>query len=362
MNRRATSVVLLALAAAAAGGAAWPTAKDALIERYRAVCTSLAAKAERAEQVAIKGEDGWLFLAADLRHAGVGKFWGDEAKEVSRAGKGDHADPVPAIVSFNDQLRALGIELLLVPVPPKAVVYADKVPDSPVRPDPNGRVPRVDPHHQAFYKLLGEKGVRVLDPAPWLLAARADDDRQPPYCKTDTHYSPAACEIIARHLAETIRKREWYADAPKSKVRTKADRRKIVGDLARAVDKDDPPTETLVMRFVELEGTDVDGRQSPVLLLGDSHTLVFHLGGDLHAEGAGLVAQLAAELKMPVDLLGVRGSGATPARVNLYRRSSRDPDYLDGKKLVIWCLTAREFTEALAGWRVLPVAKGSGGS
>jgi alginate O-acetyltransferase complex protein AlgJ len=56
--------------------------------------------------------------------------------------------------------------------------------------------------------------------------------------------------------------------------------------------------------------------------------------------------------------VGVRGSGATPARINLYRRSQSDPLYWDTKKLVVWCFTAREFTECgPTGWRILPVKK-----
>ena len=44
-------------------------------------------------------------------------------------------------------------------------------------------------------------------------------------------------------------------------------------------------------------------------------------------------------------------AGATPARINLLRRK----DNLAGKKLVIWCFSAREFTEAAGGWRLVPV-------
>ena len=54
--------------------------------------------------------------------------------------------------------------------------------------------------------------------------------------------------------------------------------------------------------------------------------------------------------------VGVRGSGATPARIELYRRGQADPEYLKNKKLVIWCFSAREFTEN-QGWRKVPVAR-----
>ena len=65
------------------------------------------------------------------------------------------------------------------------------------------------------------------------------------------------------------------------------------------------------------------------MLLGDSHNLVFHAGDDMLASGAGLPDQLALELGFPVDLVAVRGSGATPARINLFRRAQKDPYVLD---------------------------------
>ena len=62
------------------------------------------------------------------------------------------------------------------------------------------------------------------------------------------------------------------------------------------------------------------------------------------------------ELGMPVDLIGVRGSGATPARMNLMRKIKSDDKYLAGKKLIVWGFAAREFTES-QGWRKVPVVK-----
>jgi alginate O-acetyltransferase complex protein AlgJ len=72
----------------------------------------------------------------------------------------------------------------------------------------------------------------------------------------------------------------------------------------------------------------------------------------MYAEGAGLPDQLALEFGFPIDVVAVRGSGATPARRNLARRK----DNLAGKKLVIWCFTSREFTEG-EGWDKVQVIK-----
>jgi hypothetical protein len=78
----------------------------------------------------------------------------------------------------------------------------------------------------------------------------------------------------------------------------------------------------------------------------------------MYARGAGLPDQLAMELGIPVDLVAVRGSGATPSRINLFRRWQANSDYYAGKKLVIWCLSAREFTES-TGWRKVPIRRPS---
>ena len=53
------------------------------------------------------------------------------------------------------------------------------------------------------------------------------------------------------------------------------------------------------------------------------------------------------------DLVAVRGSGATPSRINLLRRR----DNLAGKKVVIWCMSVREFTEGAQGWRPLQILR-----
>ena len=93
-------------------------------------------------------------------------------------------------------------------------------------------------------------------------------------------------------------------------------------------------------------------RDSPVLLIGDSHTLVFH-DPTLFGPGGGLPDQLAVRFGFPVDLIGVRGSGANSPRIDLLRRG----DNLKGKKLVIWCFSFREFTESTSGWRKIRVMK-----
>ncbi|MCX6974769.1 MAG: hypothetical protein NTZ94_10835 [Verrucomicrobia bacterium] len=95
-----------------------------------------------------------------------------------------------------------------------------------------------------------------------------------------------------------------------------------------------------------------NSKSSPIILLGDSHNLVFHSGGDMHSVGAGLADQLSHQLGFPLDVVAVMGSGATSARRNLARRK----DNLAGRRLVIWCFTSREFTQG-QGWTKVPLIK-----
>ena len=100
---------------------------------------------------------------------------------------------------------------------------------------------------------------------------------------------------------------------------------------------------------------------SPVILMGDSHTIVFQ-DGSLHASRGGLADHLAASFGFPLDMqFRNRGSGSSAVRRNLLRKQiqagRKGEDYLGSKKLVIWCFTAREFTESTDGWPVMPVEK-----
>jgi alginate O-acetyltransferase complex protein AlgJ len=133
------------------------------------------------------------------------------------------------------------------------------------------------------------------------------------------------------------------------------------GDLASLVGRDGRklPLEKIAVQSVSEKGTGAavqDDPNSPLLLLGDSHTLIYH-DRDFLPVRAGLVDQLALQLGFAPDLIGTSGSGATPVRINLYRRSGKDPNYLEKKKVVVWCFAAREFTEATEGWAKVPVAK-----
>ena len=298
----------------------------------------------------VEGVDGWLFLKEDLDHLAAGQFWGESAAAASRSKDKANADPLPAILEYNKLLAEKGITLYLMPVPPKALVYPDKL--SATLDRKAGAEDKA--LYREFYAKLSAGGVKIIDLLPDLAANR---DKAQLYCRTDTHYSGAGLALFAKTTAEAIKKEAWYGEAVKKEYARNPQKVTIRGDLTQMAGGAGPGEELeLSLVTGKDNGKQVEpDMQSPVILLGDSHALVFQAGGDLHAKGAGLFDHLSAELGFPVDLLGVRGSGVTPARIKLFQRVKQDSGYLNGKKALIWCFAAREFT-GTGGWRRIPVA------
>lgn len=295
----------------------------------------------KAGAAVVTGLDGWIFLPAELAFLNKGVFWGEAATAAGAAANPAQRDPLPAVEDFARQLKAAGIRLVLLPVPPKALIHADRLGCAP------GAAGTAWRPLETFYAELRKRDIEVLDLGPELSARREAADA---YCRTDTHWAGPAIRLAAARLADLLGEPAAAAN-PYSVQEREVE---ITGDLTKMGGAGG--TERLRLDFV----VDAAGQPpvadpaSPILLLGDSHVLVFHAGADLHATGAGLPDHLAARLGRPVDVLGVRGSGATTSRISLMRRARAKPEYLAGKQVVIWCFGAREFTEADA-WRPVPL-------
>lgn len=280
------------------------------------------------------GDDGWLYSKNELEHLAAGDLTDGRIKQVSKATREKYADPIPAIVDFKNQLKEVGIQLIVMPVPPKLAVY----------PTSGLKAGDAAQYLQNFEKELIANGVEVLDLMPVLLA----ETGRIMYCKSDSHWSPAAIETAAAVLARRIGLKGNLG------FKAKIQEIKITGDLRKSLEHNAVETECLPVRLVMGKVFD---EASPVLLLGDSHVLVFSTGKDMLSEDAGLGEQLAYELQMPIDRIGVKGSASTSVRVNLYRKAAKNPAWLENKKFIVWVFTAREFTESTNGWAKVPVLR-----
>jgi alginate O-acetyltransferase complex protein AlgJ len=325
-----------------------------LSEWQQKFVNELAAKSRAAQSenaAVIAGVDGWFFLSSDIRFLSVCQFWGADAAKVSRAHKPESTDPIPAIVDFHDQLKRRGIDLLLMPVPPKAAIYPEKI-----LPDVDLHGETAAPYLARFYDELRKRGLDVVDLAAVFLQNRTSE-HGPVFCKTDSHWSGFGCLLAAQTIKEKIH--EKLAGQPRKNYAAEWKETTIKGDLGELAG---PKTkklepEKIAVRTIsdkETGAATTPDPNCPLLIIGDSHTLVFH---DFLAEKSGLLDQLAYENGFAPDLIGTRGSGATSVRVSLYRHARKDPDYLAKKKLIVWCFAAREFTESDQGWDKVPVAQ-----
>src|SRR4051812_6525503 len=188
----------LLLAFIAACGEAETPPSDAQ-QKFAAELASIVAGLEKKSAAAALGNDGWLFFGGELRLLSLGHFWGDDAAKVSRAHKPDLADPVPAIADFHQQLKARGIELLVVPVPAKAAIYPEKIVAGV---DPRTTNPAPVLHR--FYDKLRAAGVDVLDLSALFIQNR-ENARGPVFCKTDSHWSGIGCVLASEAIAEKVR-------------------------------------------------------------------------------------------------------------------------------------------------------------
>ena len=347
------AVARLAAGAAAATLLAACGAPDAgpVLAPFRAELDRLAREAETAQRIAVGGVDDWLFLAPELRLVSLEGLRETDADDVATA----ETDPVATILDLRRQLEALGVELLLVPVPPKSVVFPEKVSGLVAVPIP---VPRLDPALERLYDRLRAGGVDVLDLTDHFIRERFHAEG-PLYCRTDTHWSGSGCTTAAAAIADDVRARPWHAELDTESFGASWYSTGLSGDLTGPGGVAAAREELRLRGVIRATGSDraavATDPDSPVLLLGDSHALVFHAGGDLHAAGAGLPDQLAFELGLPVDLAATPDPSPVAALDALAERVRADPGYWGRKRLVIWCFAARAFG-ARDDWRPVSIA------
>ena len=295
---------------------------------------------------------------------------GREILRLAREGEG----PIAVIEDFARQLEEIGVELILVPVPPRAALVpelalAEGIPEGP-------DLPRVDRWRLEILAELERRGLEVLDPLLLLGIAGAhpsgdlrDDEgeegQQGFFHSQDPHWTQWGSSRVAEALVERIRRRPWLGEVEGRQGRAvlahKMKWQRRIGPVARQLAEREemvPAPERFFVHITRIVGehwTLVD-RGSPVLLLGDSFSQRDH----------GLPDALLRELGFRVDQITVAGGLAVGAlealalRVRESAGGSLPGESLGEKRLVIWVFTTTAFHN-LERWQkveVLPSAEG----
>ncbi len=307
-------------------------------------------RTQAAKPLAVQGQDvNWFFLRKELEHLAKG----DLANADMTKDNVEKTDPLPAIVKYHEELKALGVELLLVPVPAKAAIYPEKLKDT--------IDPKTVPSMGAFFAKLKAAGVNVLDLESVFKAQRAEHPEKQLYCATDSHWSPYAAQLAAQLVADKYKGiKEISGNSLADLIALPEATIEFHGDLIEEAQKSSVPKEKLPLQRAG-EAVPPDGKtvrtlesdpKSAMLVMGDSHLLVFRKGGDMVTTRAGFIDHLQIDLPAAVEEISIRGSGSDGPRVEVARATAKNPDFWAKKKIVVWVFTAREFTQGK--WRVIP--------
>ncbi|HET9933185.1 MAG TPA: hypothetical protein VFQ35_20920, partial [Polyangiaceae bacterium] len=297
---------------------------------------------------------GITFLASPgfLEHSVIAQ----RERAAHDAGDVLNADPRPAILEFASALARRGIALVLFPVPDKAMLQPREL---------HGRTERDRPARTArsrdWGRLLADlrqKGVLVFDPTP----EQIGPGEAPRFLVQDTHWTPAFMQTVAAELATYVERHvQLSMPAPGVAYTRKPMRVSRVGDIVDMLKLPEGQTKFLPQTIVIPQVFDAAGEpfqpnaEAEVLLLGDSFSNIFSEEFMGWGSAAGLPAQLATELRRPLDVIAQNDSGAFATRVALQLELERGNARLAGKKVVIWEFASREL--AVGNWKHIDWSK-----
>ncbi len=309
---------------------------------YQLLSTRLA---RQGNAKAVIGKDGWLFHRPGVDF-------------VINSGSDFHRElgPLPAIIAFQETLKAQGVDLLMLPVPDKASIYPEYL----SRRYDTGLGPAVNPYTSDFFRLLQESGVQVFDPAALLWRekkAQASDggNAELLYMPQDTHWSPRGMKLVAQSLAEAIRTGGWISGAPEKAYDVRPVEVTRLGDIYDMLNLPEKGRafEPLSITMEEVLDTQTGSTDSPIVLLGDSFVNVFSEAEMGWGKYGGLGEHLALQLGIPIDTIAINDGGATTSRESLARRTNA----LVGKKLVIWQFPTRDLVSPESEWKIVDIPK-----
>jgi len=255
-------------------------------------------------------------------------------------------NPLPRLLELKKYLDSLNVQLLVVPVPVKEEIYGERLVEG------TAADLCVNPAGREFTREMLAAGLDVLDLYPALMAAKSGDE--PPhysYQRYDTHWSLPGMLAAMELLASRVTQYSWYAESGAQPGSLNLQETKTVreGDLVAHlpdVEKSKYPADTLPAMKI-FKGTEAykGGKNSPILLMGDSFTGVFE---SVDQKSGGPGSLLAYATGLDVQVLTSWGGGP-----GVYHRMMKMKKDMQSKRLVIYMMTARDFWQSPMEWDAL---------
>lgn len=327
--------------------------------------------------------DEWLFYRQDV------EFLVQPSPLDVRSANLDN--PVEAILRFRDQLKAKGVELLVVVSPGKPSIYPERlVGGLPV----SGDLALANlGHGKRILDSLNSLGLNTVDLYAPLLTAKSEDEKLGAlYLNDDTHWTPRGAEIAAAVISAKVREmvQAGLVDIGEDSVEyvvmdSVADRMGDIGEMSglnkfnvfkvqqvtghvvsqqniteRVVPREAPSAakdslsmdsanvavqDSVVFDTVRVPFKD-DFRKAKILILGDSFSRIYQTDSPVNA---GWIAHFAKNIKRPVASIVSDGGASTLVREKLARKAG----VIKGKKLLIWEFVERDLRFGAEGWKTI---------
>ena len=268
---------------------------------------------------------------------------------------------VGVMADYAAQVRGLGCDVIVVPVPPKALVYPDKVVRKAKIPVKRKVVPRLDSSWAAAMKSLESRGMTTVDLLPVFLAHRGDKEGAP-YTQTGNTWSPRGVQLAAEAVAAAV-KRSRAAKVAGSVQGISAEPGSIsyTGSLAAGANPA-VKAETLSLRNIgrisgdKVRSVSFSTSGGGLLLMGDSSILAWRESGNPAGSSgsfSSLADQVAAELQAIPDVLSVPGDGRNAPRLRIMRERTSGRGTLSGTKAIVWVIPMTDL--ASPAWQQVPL-------
>ena len=252
-------------------------------------------------------------------------------------------NPLPRLLELKKYLDSLNVQLLVVPVPVKEEIYGERLVEG------TAADLCVNPAGREFTREMLAAGLDVLDLYPALMAAKSGDE--PPhysYQRYDTHWALPGMLAAMELLASRVTQYSWYAEsgAQPGSLNMQETQTLREGDLVAHLpdaEKSKYPADTLPVMKI-FKGTEAykGGKNSPILLMGDSFTGVFE---SVDQKSGGPGSLLAYATGLDVQVLTSWGGGP-----GVYHRMMKMKKDMQSKRLVIYMMTARDFWQSPMEW------------
>jgi lysophospholipase L1-like esterase len=282
------------------------------------------------------GAGRWLFYRQDV------EFLVQPSPLDVRSAKLDN--PIQAILKFREQLKAKGVELLVVITPGKPSIYPERLTGV------DGL--KLAGHGKAILDSLAKLGLNTVDLYTPLLAAKVDDASLGAlYLDDDTHWTPRGAELAAGEIAKKV---NAMVDAGLIDIGEPSmdyvvsdslvDRMGDIGEMSGL-------NKFNVFKVQQVTGHVVtplkdDFRKSKILILGDSFSRIYQTDAPVNA---GWIAHFAKNISRPVASIVSDGGASTLVREKLARKAG----VLKGKKLLIWEFVERDLRFGAEGWKTI---------